>query len=79
MHQYLDSDYGIQKLLPSPPGELIFIGVGMLSVGMLFLSTNTLDMNECDALVSNRTSDICGLAQVSLDRKIYGTKSTHAT
>jgi hypothetical protein len=38
-----------------PPGELIFIGVGMLSVGMLFLSTNTLDMNECDAPVSNRT------------------------
>jgi hypothetical protein len=31
------------------------MGVFMLSVGILFLSTNTLDMNECDAPVSNKT------------------------
>src|SRR3954471_121055 len=40
----------------SPPGELTLIGHPMFSVGNPFLSANALDMNECDAPVSKRTS-----------------------
>src|SRR4051812_16051211 len=40
----------------SPPGELTFTGHPIFLVGNPFLSTNALDMNECDAQVSKRTS-----------------------
>src|SRR3954468_17347628 len=39
----------------SPPGELTFIGHPIVSTGSSFLSTNALDMNECDAPVSKST------------------------
>src|SRR4051812_30568101 len=35
----------------SPRGDLSFIGQPIFSVGNPFVSTNALDMNECDALV----------------------------
>src|SRR3954464_12441609 len=40
----------------SPPGELTFIGHPMFFDANPFLSTNSFDMNECDAPVSKRTS-----------------------
>jgi hypothetical protein len=46
------------------------MGVFMLSMGILFLSTNTLDMNECDAPVSNKTR-----AEKLLSRNILITAS----
>src|SRR3954468_9642336 len=40
----------------SPPGELTLIDSFIDSVGSLYLSTNALDMNECDAPVSKSVS-----------------------
>ena len=42
----------------SPPGELTLIDLPIVSVGSLFLFTNVLDMNECDAPVSNQTNAV---------------------
>src|SRR4051812_80115 len=40
----------------SPPGELTLIDPFRDSMGSLYLSTNALDMNECDAPVSKSIS-----------------------
>src|SRR3954464_144615 len=45
----------------SPPGELTLIDPFRDSVGNLYLSTNALDINECDAPVSKSISSGCVL------------------
>ena len=42
----------------SPPGELTLIGFLIVSTGNALLFTKVLDMNECDAPVSNKTNAV---------------------
>ena len=51
----------------SAPGELTSIGVLRTLVGRLYLSTNPLDMYECDAPVSKRTSAVNDLTKKLTD------------
>ena len=48
----------------SAPGELTNMGDLRAKVGNLNLSTNPLDMYECDALVSKRTTAVNDLTKL---------------
>jgi hypothetical protein len=50
-------------VLLSPPGELISMVYFMIVIGRLYFATKLDDMNECDALESNKTVARCELAR----------------